>query len=282
MENIKHKHREGVQLFVNKELELEVRTVEINGEGWLVGKDVAEVLGYSNSSDALKTHVDEEDKKKIAFSDYPQFGNKGAILINESGLYSLVLSSKLPGAKKIKRWITSEVLPSIRKHGMYATDELLDNPDLLIAAATKLKEERAARLEAEKKVENLTLINAQQNQRIGELQPKATYYDLILQNNSLLAISAIAKDYGMSGQSLNKKLHELEVQYRLGEQWLLYAKYHGKGYTFSKTQNYSRNDGSQGSKLHTYWTQKGRLFIYDLLKQNDILPLIEREESEVI
>lgn len=280
MENIKHKHKEGVQLFVNKELELEVRAVEINGEGWLVGKDVAEVLGYSNSRDALSNHVDDEDKASVAIYDGRQ--NRNMTIINESGLYSLVLSSKLPGAKKFKRWVTSDVLPSIRKHGMYATDELLDNPDLLIAAATKLKEERAARLEAEKKVENLTLINAQQNQRIGELQPKATYYDLILQNNSLLAISAIAKDYGMSGTSLNKKLHELGVQYKLGEQWLLYAKYQDKGYTFSKTQNYSRSDGSQGSKLHTYWTQKGRLFIYDLLKQNDILPLIEREESEVI
>ena len=280
MGSIKHKHKEGVQLFVNKELELEVRAVEINGEGWLVGKDIAEVLGYSNSSDALRTHVDEEDKKQIAYYDLQKlglndFGTKGGVLINESGLYSLVLSSKLPGAKKFKRWVTSEVLPSIRKHGMYATDELLDNPDLLIAAATKLKEERAARLEAEKKVESLTLINAQQNQMIGELQPKATYYDLILQNNSLLAISVIAKDYGMSGTSLNKKLHELGVQYKLGEQWLLYAKYHDKGYTSSKTQNYSRTDGSQGSKLHTYWTQKGRLFIYELLKQNDILPLIE-------
>lgn len=280
MENIKHKHKEGVQLFINKELELEVRAVEINGEGWLVGKDVAEVLGYSNSRDALSNHVDDEDKASVAIYDGRQ--NRNMTIINESGLYSLVLSSKLPGAKKFKRWVTSDVLPSIRKHGMYATDELLDNPDLLIAAATKLKEERAARLEAEKKVENLTLINAQQNQRIGELQPKATYYDLILQNNSLLAISAIAKDYGMSGTSLNKKLHELGVQYKLGEQWLLYAKYHDKGYTFSKTQNYSRTDGSQGSKLHTYWTQKGRLFIYDLLKQNDILPLIERGESEVI
>lgn len=282
MGSIKHKHKEGVQLFVNKELELEVRAVEINGEGWLVGKDIAEVLGYSNSSDALRTHVDEEDKKQIAYYDLQKlglndFGTKGGVLINESGLYSLVLSSKLPGAKKFKRWVTSEVLPSIRKHRMYATDELLDNPDLLIAAATKLKEERVARLEAEKKVKNLTLINAQQNQRIGELQPKATYYDLILQSNSLLAISVIAKDYGMSGTSLNKKLHEFGVQYKLGEQWLLYAKYHDKGYTSSKTQNYSRIDGSQGSKLHTYWTQKGRLFIYELLKQNDILPLIERE-----
>lgn len=116
---VKHKHKEGVQLFVNKELELEVRAVEINGEGWLVGKDIAEALGYSNSSDALKTHVDEEDKKKIVFSDYPQFGNKGAVLINESGLYSLVLRSKLPGAKKFRRWVTSEVLPQIRKTGGY-------------------------------------------------------------------------------------------------------------------------------------------------------------------
>ena len=275
MGSIKHKHKEGVQLFVNKELELEVRAVEINGEGWLVGKDVAEVLGYSNTSDALKKHVDIEDKG-VAKCD-TLGGSQEMIVINESGLYSLVLRSKLPGAKKFRRWVTSEVLPSIRKHGMYATDELLDNPDLLIAAATKLKEERAARLEAEKKVESLTLINAQQNQRIGELQPKATYYDLILQSNSLLAISVIAKDYGMSGTSLNKKLHEFGVQYKLGEQWLLYAKYHDKGYTSSKTQNYSRTDGSQGSKLHTYWTQKGRLFIYELLKQNDILPLIERE-----
>ena len=272
---LKHKHKEGVQLFVNKELELEVRAVEINGEGWLVGKDVAEVLGYKDTDYAIRTHVDEDDKLSRGFIGSGQ--SRKMIVINESGLYSLVLRSKLPGAKKFRRWVTSEVLPSIRKHGMYATDELLDNPDLLIAAATKLKEERVARLEAEKKVKNLTLINAQQNQRIGELQPKATYYDLILQSNSLLAISVIAKDYGMSGTSLNKKLHEFGVQYKLGEQWLLYAKYHDKGYTSSKTQNYSRPDGSQGSKLHTYWTQKGRLFIYELLKQNDILPLIERE-----
>ncbi|MCI6278094.1 MAG: phage antirepressor KilAC domain-containing protein [Clostridium sp.] len=130
---------------------------------------------------------------------------------------------------------------------------------------------------ASKKVENLQLENAQQKQRIGELEPKATYYDLILQNSSLLAISVIAKDYGMGAPTLNKKLHELGVQYKLGEQWLLYAKYQDKGYTFSKTQNYSKSDGSQGSRLHTYWTQKGRLFIYDLLKQQGIFPLIERE-----
>ena len=115
MKNIKHKHREEVQLFVNKELELEVRAVEINGEGWLVGKDVAEVLGYSNTSDALKKHVDIEDKG-VAKCD-TLGGSQEMIVINESGPYSLVLRSKLPGAKKFRRWVTSEVLPQIRKTG---------------------------------------------------------------------------------------------------------------------------------------------------------------------
>ncbi|WP_297712065.1 phage antirepressor KilAC domain-containing protein [Clostridium sp.] len=280
---VKHKHKEGVQLFVNKELELEVRAIK-NDDGSisLNAEDSAKGLGWTTVATSGNTVVrwNRVNKYISEFGSYPQVGTND--FIPESLFYLLAMKANNELAKKFQMWLATEVLPSMRKHGMYATDELLDNPDLLIAAATKLKEERAARLEAEKKVENLTLINAQQNQRIGELQPKATYYDLILQNNSLLAISAIAKDYGMSGTSLNKKLHELGVQYKLGEQWLLYAKYHDKGYTFSKTQNYSRTDGSQGSKLHTYWTQKGRLFIYDLLKQNDILPLIERGESEVI
>ena len=117
MENLKHKHREGVQLFVNKELELEVRAVEINGEGWLVGKDVAEVLGYERPDNAIRNHVDEEDKLMHQISASGQ--NRKMIVINESGLYSLVLRSKLPGAKKFRRWVTSEVLPQIRKTGGY-------------------------------------------------------------------------------------------------------------------------------------------------------------------
>lgn len=117
MEKVKHERKEGVQLFINKELELEVRAVEINGEGWLIGKDVAEVLGYSNTSDALKKHVDIEDKG-VAKCD-TLGGSQEMIVINESGLYSLVLRSKLPGAKKFRRWVTSEVLPQIRKTGGY-------------------------------------------------------------------------------------------------------------------------------------------------------------------
>lgn len=143
-----------IQLFTNEELDMKVRVVEINGEGWLVGKDVAEVLGYKNTRDALSKHVDDEDKNTVAIHD--GIGNPNKVIINESGLYSLVLRSKLPEAKKFKRWVTSEVLPSIRKHGMYATDDLLNDPDLMIKAANKIKEEKEGRLKAESQVKELT------------------------------------------------------------------------------------------------------------------------------
>lgn len=123
--------------------------------------------------------------------------------------------------------------------------------------------------------ENLLLENAQKTQVISELQPKASYYDLVLQNKSLLSISKIAKDYGMSGTKMNKILHELGIQYKQGGCWLLYQKFADKGYTQSKTHAID----SEKSKLHTYWTQKGRLFIYETLKnKKGILPIIEREE----
>ena len=122
-----------------------VRTVEIDGEAWLVGKDVADDLGYQNGSRDINRHVDEEDRKKMMIFDGNQ--NKEAIVINESGLYALVLSSKLPTARKFRHWVTSEVLPSIRRHGLYAVDELLNNPDLMIQAMEQLKAERAKNLQ---------------------------------------------------------------------------------------------------------------------------------------
>lgn len=147
-----------IQLFTNEELDMKVRVVEINGEPWLVGKDVAEVLGYANPSKAVLNHVDPEDKimEMITHSQNGNVVKTQTALINESGLYSLVLRSKLPEAKKFKRWVTSEVLPSIRKHGMYATDDLLNDPDLMIEAANKIKEEREGRLKAESQVKELT------------------------------------------------------------------------------------------------------------------------------
>lgn len=242
----------------------QVRTVEIENEPWFIGKDVAKILGYSNPRDAINKHVDDEDKG-VAKCD-TLGGKQDLIIINESGLYSLILSSKLPNAKKFKRWVTSEVLPTIRKHGAYLTpdkiEEVLLNPDTLINLATQLKQEREARLIAE--------------QRVNELTPKATYYDLVLANKSLVTITVIAKDYGMSGKAMNKLLHELGVQYKQGSTWLLYAKYQKTGWTHSETVMIKDKNGNDKAVLNTKWTQKGRLGLYNLLKENEILPLIER------
>ena len=188
--------------------------------------------------------------------------------VSESNLYKLIFQSKKKEAEAFTDWVTSEVLPAIRKHGLYAIDDLLNNPDMAIAALQKLKEERRLRLQAQEEI-------AQKNQIIQELQPKATYYDLVLQNKSLVAISVIAKDYGMSAKKMNKILHELKIQFKQGNTWLLYQKYAGKGYTQSKTHTID----ADYSKMHTYWTQKGRLFLYDLLKnKKGILPLIEQKD----
>lgn len=147
-----------------------VRTLSLDGIPYFVGKDVAEILGYSNTKDAISVHVDEEDKRVIQRSENTTFEipNRGLTVINESGMYSLVLSSKLPNARKFKRWITNEVLPAIRKHGVYAVDELLENPDMLIAALTELKAEREHRVMLEHTV-------AVQNQQITEMKPKASW-----------------------------------------------------------------------------------------------------------
>ena len=131
------KMKNELQIFCNKEFG-QVKTTVINGEPWFVGKDVADALGYSNTRDTLRIHVDTDDKNTVAIHDGNK-GNPNQIIINESGLYSLILSSKLPGVKKFKRWVTSEVLPQIRNHGVYTIDELLNDPDLAIKLFQQLK-----------------------------------------------------------------------------------------------------------------------------------------------
>lgn len=245
-----------------------VRTLVVDGNPMFVGKDVAEILGYSNSRKAIIDHVDVEDKG-VTKCDTPG-GIQDLTIINESGLYSLILSSHMPAAKAFKRWVTSEVLPAIRKTGMYATEYLLENPDVAIAAFTALKQER-------ERNQVLTNTIAIQNQQISELKPKASYYDVILSSKDVVSMSVLAKDYGKSARWMNQKLHHLGVQYKRGKTWLLYQKHASMGYTDTKTYSFKHSNGQQGSNVHTYWTQKGRLFIYDLLKTNGILPLMEQE-----
>lgn len=186
----------------------EVRTLTIENEPYFVGKDVAEILGYERPTKAVNDHVDPEDIDAVPIQD--SIGRmQNTPIINESGLYSLILSSKLPTAKKFKRWVTSEVLPSIRRNGMYATDELIANPDLAIKAFMALKEER-------EKTKALNETVAVQTQQIAELKPKASYYDVVLNCKDLISVTEIAKDYGKTAQWLNNILHEEGIQYKQG------------------------------------------------------------------
>ena len=258
-----------LQIFKNAEFG-SIRTLTINGEPYFVRCDVAEILGYSNSRKALADHVDEEDKGVTKCDTLG--GTQEMTVINESGLYGLILGSKLPTARKFKRWVTSEVLPAIRRHGVYAVDEVLANPDMLIEALLQLKAEREINQELKETV-------AVQNQQIVEMKPKASYYDVVLNCKDLVAISVIAKDYGWSANRMNQYLHQKGVQYKQGNKiWLLYQKYAEMGYTNTKTHSYPGNDGTMHTAVHTYWTQQGRLFIYELLKSEGILPTMVQED----
>ena len=262
-----------LQIFKNPKFG-EVRTVVIDDEPWFVGKDVAVALGYEKPTKAVSDHVDEEDKKMGPQNGAPSIKDslgrdQYPVFINESGLYSLVLSSKLPTAKAFKRWITHEVIPAIRKTGGYQVNELTGRE--LMAKAL---------LEAQAVLAEKDTTIAKQTQLIGELKPKADYNDRILQSKSLVTITQIAKDYGMSGAAMNEKLHELGVIYKLGGQWLLYSRYQAKGYTHSETVNITHKDGSGNVRMNTKWTQKGRLFLYGFLKKHGILPVIEQNHDE--
>ncbi|MDI9457736.1 MAG: phage antirepressor KilAC domain-containing protein [Bacillota bacterium] len=266
----------NLQVFNNTEFG-ELGVLVIDGKEYFPASECARILGYSNPRDAILRHCKPEgvvkhDGVSLTTNQYgistEQMVEK--TYITEGNLYRLIIRSKLPAAERFERWIFDEVLPTIRKHGLYATekvlDEILADPDYGIRLFSELKAERERR-------KALEMENAQHKQIIGELRPKASYYDLILQNKSLVPISKIAKDYGMSGKAFNKLLHELGVQYKMGDTWLLYQQYADQGYTQSRTHAID----AEKSRMHTYWTQKGRLFLYDLLKnRRGLLPMIER------
>lgn len=263
----------GIEVFKNTEFG-EIRTTAIDGEPWFIGRDVAAALGYTNSRKALADHVDDEDKgvtKRDTLG-----GRQDMVIINESGLYSLVLSSKLPTARKFKRWITSEVIPSIRRHGAYLMPSVLEqaiqNPDFIIGLVTNIKEERQKRLEAQSQVVALTA-------KVSQMKPKADYCDLILATTNAVTITQIAADYNMSARALNQKLHEIGIQHKVNDQWILYVEYMDKGYTRSSTFTFEQSNGKERTKMSTLWTQKGRLFLYEELKKHGIVPLMELETT---
>ena len=259
------------ELKILKYGENNVRTIQQNGEPWFVLKDVCEVLGIVDHKVTAR-RLDEDEVCQTPLID--SIGRQqDTTAINESGLYNVILRSDKPEAKPFRKWVTSEVLPSIRKHGMYATDDLINNPDIAIAAFTALKEER----EREKQLQQSLNIK---NQQLIEMQPKVTYYDVVLQCNDVVSIITIAKDYGWSAKKMNHFLHDKKIIYKQGDIWLAYQKYAEQGYTHTKTCVFKDKVGEEHSKVHTYWTQKGRLFLYNELKSDGIYPLIESETAK--
>ena len=241
----------------------EIRTLNIDGEPWFVGKDIAVALGYSAPRNAIQAHVDNEDKTTALIQCTGSEYKSNAVIINESGLYSLILSSKLPSAKKFKHWVTAVVLPSLRKHGAYITAETLhktmSDPRELAKLLTTLADEQDKRRKLEE--EN------------AFLSVKANYYDRILNSKNAVPVTQIAKDYGMSAIAFNKMLHEYGIQYPIRGSWVLYAEYANLGYTQSKTYQI----GDDKAVMHTCWTQAGRIFLYNFLAERGIMPMCERE-----
>lgn len=233
----------------------------LDGESiYVCAKDAATALGYKNPGKAIQMHCEQDGNSKRYHIVDSLGREQETVFIDEETLYRLIFSSHLPSAKAFTSWVVNEVLPSIRRHSLYATDRVLDDDDLLEKVLPLLRGERLARRQAE--------------QALAEARPKLSYYNQVLTATGTVTISQIAKDYGMNARKLNKILAEFGVQFKLSGQWLLYAKHAEQGYTKSETG--TTDTGHVW--MHTKWTQKGRLFIYEILKHElGLLPLSERE-----
>lgn len=270
-----------VKIFESEEFG-SVRTVEEDGKMLFCGSDVAKALGYTRPNDAVNDHcrIDATSKRRTIID---RLGRKQeALFIPEGDVYRLIAHSKLPAADQFERWIFDDVIPTIRKTGGYVNNDELFIETYFSQAEESTKAMLRATLatvrEVNEKNRQLEQTVGVQSQQIAELQPKATYYDVVLQCEDLISITAIAKDYGKSARWMNNYLHEKGVQYRQGDIWLLYQTYAERGYTNTKTFKYE-DGGENHVKVHTYWTQKGRLFIYELMKSDGHLPIIEQENG---
>ena len=261
----------NVQIFSNPQFG-NVRTLEINNAPYFVGNDVATCLGYAKPRNAISQHVDNEDALKWGVPDNQGFIQE-TVVINESGVYSLVFGSKLPTAKDFKRWVTKEVLPSIRKTGGYIATKEDDTVDEIMARALIVANATLAK--REERIKNLQEENARQGETINLLTnevkqsaPKIKCFNVYISSEGTYTTTQIAKEYGWGAETLNKKLKEMGIQYKQNGQWLLTAKYDGKGYTKSIPRTYTRLDGSTGTQMQTVWTSKGREFIHSLFATN--------------
>ena len=278
----------AIQSFTNTEFgELEI--LQEGDKFWFPATKCAQILGYSNPYKAILDHCKKYGltKREGVFLKRNKDGStmeqvNSANYISEGNLYRLICRSKLESAERFEYWVFEDVLPSIRKHGAYISPEVLEelqkntekNAELLATLAT----EQRNRLRLED--ENRRLSEAERTLRatVEITQPKATYYDLILENPDAVPVTLIAKDYGYSAVKFNALLHEYGIQFAVGGTWELYQEYADCGYTHNNV-HYTKTGRN---KVHMCWTQKGRLFLYDFLKNEGILPMIEQPRQEVM
>ena len=261
----------NLQIFKNDRFGQVRIQMNASDEPLFCANDVCNSLGYSNSRDAISKHVDADDVAKC--DTLTKGGIQSMSYVNESGLYSLIFGSKLEDAKLFKKWVTSQVLPSIRKTGGYIATTEEESPEeimakaLLVAQATiKRKEERMKQLEAE--TEHQREVIELQDTEIKKAAPKVNYYDTHLQSVNTQTTTQVAKQIGMDAPKLNKKLREIGVLYKQSGQWMLHSPYSAWGMHSTRTQTFTRSDGSIGSSIYTVWNAKGVRFIIALYENN--------------
>ena len=272
-------------------------SMDASNQPLFCASDVCKALGYAKPQNAVAMHVDKGDALKQGTPIPNQYGtivNQQLTYVNESGLYALIFGSKQERAKEFKRWVTSEVLPAIRQDGGYMVDKANESEEDLMARALsvaqkvlKRREERIKLLEKEannknkqiqqqtKAIEIQTAQIKELNSAVGEMQPKVSYVDMVLQCKETVTTTKIAQDYGKSAKAFNVLLRNNNIQHKVNGQWILYSKYLSRGYVQSDTISIMHSNGMPGTVMHTKWTQKGRLFLYEELKKKGVLPLIE-------
>ena len=237
-----------IQIFQNQEFGA-IRTMSNKqGEPMFCAKDVAEALGYDQPHKAIARHVEEDDGMKRTLID--SLGRKQqAIFINESGLYALILSSKLESARRFKHWVTSEVLPSIRKQGGYMVARPEETDEVVLARALQIMQTAVERRDEE----------------IARLKPRADYADQVLDSITCITTTQLAKELGMTAQALNRQLCAMHIQYWQSGQYMLYAEYARQGLAKSRTQKRVLKHGMVITEMYLVWTERGRDFIHRLL-----------------
>lgn len=276
-----------IQTFFHNEFG-EMEVICENNKFFFPATKCAEILGYANPHSAVLRHCVRDGllKREGVSTKINQFGKTSnqtnvSNYITEGNLYRLIIRSKLESAQRFESWVFDEVLPSIRKNGAYIMPELLErlqkNADETTALLKTLAKEQTARIQLQKRNQELEATTAKLKSKLDEAEPKLTYYDLIMQNPDAVPVTLIAKDYGMSAMRFNAMLHDMGIQYCVGGTWCLYQDYANQGYTHCNVMV----TRSGNTKMHTCWTQKGRLFLYNILRSSGLIPMIEKKGRSV-